>query len=297
MSLALAILVSFGVLASAEAQEKPATAKEAGQEDVVVIGRTGRERRREAGEFVRALSSIPGSVDPIARFDGAPLCPAAVGLSEAQNTAVTERMRRIAEAARISLADPGCRTNALLIVARDKNEMIAALRRKHPAYFLTEGKIMVDPGKQPGPATAWHLKGKVDRSGTPVSSEPGAIVSSPIPPSRISSAFRPIFLAAVVVVEREAVVGLTTTQLGDYAAMRAFSGADPAKLRKSQTPTILTVLDADPSALVPVTLTRWDLAYLRALYSGQENHYGPRQRTAMANRVASEIERDEEKSR
>ncbi|MEG3181944.1 hypothetical protein [Sphingomonas sp. LT1P40] len=262
-------------------------------EDVLVVGRAERETKREATEFVRALTSIPGSIDPVARFDWAPLCPAAVGLADAQNAAITARMRRVATAARIPLADAGCRPNALVIVAADKNGMIDALRRKFPAYFLTDDKTMMDPGKQPGPATAWHLRGRLDRSGTPVSSAPGATVSSPITPSRLSSMIRPIFLAAVVVIERDAVVGLTTTQLADYAAMRAYGGADPKRLGDTPTATILTVLDAAPSAQVPVTLTRWDIAFLRALYAVDADDFGPRQRTAMRSRMADEVARSD----
>lgn len=280
----LTILLSVGIFPISQAQEKRAP-----EDDVVIVGSTERETKREVREFVRALASIPGSIDPIARFDCAPLCPAAVGLSNAQNAAVTARMRRVARSANIPLAAPGCRATALLIVAPDKRELITALRREHPAYFLTGNVMVGDPGKQPGPASAWHLRGRLDRNGNPVSSERGAIVSLPAASSRFSPAFRPIFFAAVVVVEAEAAIGLTTTQLGDYAAMRAFSAADPAKLKKSQTPTILTVLDAGPSAQVPVTLTHWDLAYLRALYSTPERLDSPRQRTTMANRMAKQL--------
>ena len=81
---------------------------------------------------------------------------------------------------------------------------------------------------------------------------------------------RPQFGAAVVVVEGSALAGLTLTQLGDYAAMRAYSGADPARL-PSSAPTILRVVDAPLGSEVPVTMTNWDFSFLRGLYAGDWN--------------------------
>lgn len=258
-----------------------------GEDEVLIVGRETREK--QARDFVRDITRNPGNVEPIARFDWAPLCPVAVGLSDAQNEAVTTRMRRVAASANIDLAAPGCRANALLIVAPDKAEMVAALRKAHPAYFLSSDTRMIQPDMRGGPAVAWHLKGRVDRSGSPVDSSPGATVSTSITPSRISASFRPVFLGSVVIVERDAVIGLSTTQLADYAAMRTFGAVDPAKLRKSGTSSIATILDAPSSAQVPLTLTRWDMAYLRALYAGTKDHYGPRQRLQMARAISDEL--------
>ena len=42
-------------------------------------------------------------------------------------------------------------------------------------------------------------------------------------------------MTSVVVVQASALDGLTTTQLADYAAMRAFVRTDPAKLRSAAT--------------------------------------------------------------
>lgn len=78
---------------------------------------------------------------------------------------------------------------------------------------------------------------------------------------------RPILVAAVVVIERDAVVGMTTTQLAGYAAVRTFARTDPQKVQGLSAPTILSILDAPDDTEVPVTLTQWDLGYLRGLYA------------------------------
>jgi hypothetical protein len=69
----------------------------------------------------------------------------------------------------------------------------------------------------------------------------------------------------VVVIEREAVAGLTAVQVADYAAMRAFTQVDEAALREARAPTILAAIEAPMGTAVPNTLTEWDLAYLRGL--------------------------------
>ncbi|MEI9853020.1 MAG: hypothetical protein WDN24_21660 [Sphingomonas sp.] len=184
-------------------------------------------------------------------------------------------MRRVADAARIRLADPGCRPNALVIITRDKEEMIAALRRKYPVLFLDAANESIRIPRQRGPVTAWHLEGRVDRMGSPVpfnEDEGYYVLNTPVTPSRISATMRPIFLGAVVVIEVDALIGLTTTQIADYAAMRAFAKTDPARVRKSKVPTILTVLDAPMDSEVPLTLTQWDMGYLKGLYAAPENH-------------------------
>ena len=83
--------------------------------------------------------------------------------------------------------------------------------------------------------------------------------------------------------------GLTVIQLADYAAMRAFAQVDPSRLEKSAAPTILTILDAPMGSAVPITLTEWDLAYLKALYSSTENRLAGQQRHEMGNKIAREL--------
>ncbi|MES2443608.1 MAG: hypothetical protein V4574_12325 [Pseudomonadota bacterium] len=287
------LMVAASLLAvPAAAQEHPATqAAPAGDEDIIVRG--DKDRNAATRGYVRDLVVLNGT-DPIARFDKTVLCPGVAGLNAAMSAAITARMRRVAEAANIPLAEPGCRTNALVIIAPDKAEVITELRRHHPGYFRDgTGEMVVIP-KQTGPTTAWHLGGYIDRTGQPASYDGDTriwTVTTSITPSRLSATVRPVFFASVVVIEREAVIGLTTTQVADYAAMRTFAGVDPARLTHTSAPTILTVIDAAPDALVSPTLTQWDLAYLRALYAIPAQHYGQRQRTEIRRRMIDELDK------
>lgn len=100
-------------------------------------------------------------------------------------------------------------------------------------------------------------------------------------PSRLVPATRPHFLAGILVLDVDSLRGLSTTQVADYATMRLLARTDPARVATSNTPTILTVVDAPQDTLVPMTLTSWDLSYLKALYGSIENRYAGSQRGHM----------------
>ena len=85
-----------------------------------------------------------------------------------------------------------------------------------------------------------------------------------------------------MVVERRALVGMTTTQLGDYAAIRALTGADPARLGNSGAPTILRVLDVPVGGEAPVTMTKWDYDFLNGYYDAQRSLSAAAQRSAIS---------------
>ncbi|NIJ37731.1 hypothetical protein FHR22_002434 [Sphingopyxis panaciterrae] len=287
--LALALSCAVGAMA----QDKPPAPDKPEKSDIIVIGESDRDQReRQVRAFVRDLTDTQG-IKPVARFDRDAVCPAAVGLTGAQDDAVTARMRRVAASAQIRLAVPGCRPNALVIFARDKQELVRELLRAHPAYFTGNEERPVELAKRPGPTVAWYLQDVVDRNGVSVSMNDQRgyrILGITDTPSRISPTTRPIIVASVVVIEYRALAGLTTTQVGDYAAMRAFTRADPDRLKKSDAPTILTVLDAPMGSEVPLTLTHWDLAYLRGYNAISADRFAPQQRAEIGKTMLRDLE-------
>lgn len=261
--LGLAALFSATGTAPALAQ----AGEEAAMPEITVVGREQREK--QVKDFVRALT-IGATGDPAARFDYSAVCPGVVGLTPAKNDEIAGRMRAVARAGGLPVSDqPDCRPNALVILTADPEVMIDALRATHPIYFTDPGGQPVEPPKQTGPAIAWHLEGRVDRSGTPVGfdrEQQRYTVSTITTPSHISNTIRPVMLAGVVVIKLDAIVGLSPVQIADYAAMRLYTRSKPQLIKDAGTPTILTILDAADDAEVPVTLTQWDLDYLKAFY-------------------------------
>ena len=268
-------------------QPPPTTASQ----DVVVTG--VRDQKREVQTFVEALTAASGERQ-LSRFETRDVCPGALGLSSAQRDAVVTRLRVVAKAAGVPLAKPRCRPNALIIITKDKHALLQSLAREHGHYFDGVTRAEVDRLlADTGPAVAWQMAGPLlnaDGVEMPQSGEDDVVVNQTVANgSRITEGSRPQFAAAAVVIQADALVGLTTTQLADYGAMRVFARTDPTKLTGSAAPTILRVLDAAMDSEVPVTLTQWDIGLLQGLYRSPVNLRAAAQRAEIARRVGDRV--------
>ncbi len=259
--------------------------------NIIVVGRDKATRDRQIGDFVEQLTPSRNG-DPVARFGDAGLCPHVVGLSSANNRAIVARMRRVATAIGIRTAASDCGNSDLLVIfADDKNAVVDLLRQRDPTLFHT---ILGDPIKidaKPGPAVSWHIKGLISRDGMPVApGNGGPIMTSTIASrSRIQASFRPVFLMSVVVIEYRGIEGLTVRQVADYVAMRAFTDTDSVVLKNGNPPTILTVLDAPMGSETPLSLTTWDMSFLRGLYTVQPHSFAGSQRNDIGRRMKRDL--------
>ena len=91
--------------------------------------------------------------------------------------------------------------------------------------------------------------------------------------------------------QTNALAGLTATQFADYAAMRTFVHTEPKKVRAPASETILKVLDAPMGTIVPLSLTSWDLTFLKAYYASGTQSYANVQRSEIAQRMKRELDR------
>lgn len=260
--------------------------------EIVVKGR--RDFGEQVNDFVEALTDVRAT-DQISRFDWA-VCPGAIGLSTSQNASAARRMRAVAEAAGIKVAPASCKANVLMIVTDDKAKFVGWLEAKHPTYF--EGvpdKVMKQLGRKDLPVAAWHVEGLLDADGGSVARDRVSghyTVERTDTPSRISTTTRPHFAAAIVVIDSKALDGLTVVQLADYAAMRAFARTDPSRAAASAAPTILNIIDSPMDSEVPITLTQWDLAYLKALYASPDHRLAGQQQRDMQSRMATDLSKE-----
>lgn len=250
---------------------------------------TGIEKQIES--FVGALTQASPR-GQIARFEKA-VCPGAFGVPDAQRAAVNERIRTVATGVGLKAAKANCKPNLVVMVTPDKAAFLKALGKKR--YYMFGNRSPAEVRRilaQPGPATAWQIQEMVNGDGRPIFNEAGTPINrSTRAESRITPPARPAFMAAIVVVESKAIEGLSTTQLADYAAMRALARIDPARIDASAPSTILRVLDAAADSEVPVTLTPWDFSFLKGLYSSPHNLYAPSQRSEIGRVMEREMER------
>ena len=279
----------------------PATAQGVGPPapqpgDEIVIEGT-RQGKKPVRDFVDALTDV-GYMGQIGRYHS-PVCPVAMGLAPVQNARIAERMRRVAAAAGIRVAAKRCVPNAFVIVAPDKAAAITELHRRYPAYFsgMTSRQVQALAAR-PGPAVAWQIAGRLSADGQLLKKAAGAdyyIVEATDVPSRIRAASMPAFVASVVVIDRRAAGGLTVTQLADYAAMRTLAATDPERVVRAGAPTILRLLGQPDDQPLPVTLTHWDLGFLKSVYATSNAYYARYQRGDMERIVAGELTRSRDK--
>ncbi|HEX8533455.1 MAG TPA: hypothetical protein VF662_04750 [Allosphingosinicella sp.] len=282
----------LALAAPAAAQDRRPPQEAEGQEIVV---RGMKDRDRQVRDFVDALAKAPIG-GQISRFEEE-VCPAAIGLSPAQNLKVAARMRAVAAAVGIRVAKEGCSPNVSIIVAQDRDAMVKSIRAKWTDPLGDRVKVPNDGGK----AVALHLEGRLDANGIPsaVQQETGDgrsgyyINEVADGSSRIRPSSRPHFLGSILVVEPAAIEGLTTTQLADYAAMRLLARTDPSRLASSAAPTILQILDAPMDSSVPLTLTSWDFGFLKALYGSGEGRYANQQRNEMQRLMTKELDKSQ----
>lgn len=283
-SAAIASTLLFDGVAWSQENVRPAEPSE-----VVVTG--VRNTDREVREFVGTLTTKGGDRQ-LSRFETRDVCPAAIGLAPAQKAAVVARLRAVAKAAGVPLAKDSCRPNVMVVITRDKKALLQSLSRDGGEYFgsLTSGEVrrLID---DPSPAVAWHLGGTLNADGIEMQrsgDDQVAVNRTGNAGSRITRPSRPHLAAAAVVIQADALVGLTTTQLADYAAMRVFARTDPTLLPERTAPTILKVLDAAMDSQTPVTLTNWDLGLLKGLYGSAANLSAASQRSLVAGSVSKE---------
>jgi hypothetical protein len=249
-----------------------ASAGSAGGPDqpIIVEGRPTAEKHLD--QFIATV--LPAPVHgQLGRFETA-VCPVAAGLSREQDELVAMRMRHVAQAAGIPVARPGCRANVILIVSNDKSALIGRLLRERSYMFPKSWGVahIHALARDPAPAAAWSVTDVVTADGQPLNysvEAPFNRTSRML--SRLAPAARPYSRASVVIVQASALEGLTTTQLADYAAMRALAPVSPPPWRGAALPTILTALETPIGQPVPLTLTSWDLSLLRSFYSTRLN--------------------------
>ena len=279
-----------GLLAAPDATDPAASQPPT---DIVVEG--VREQRDRVRNFVRSLDDVP-NFGQIGKFHQ-PVCPAVMGLPDAQNRLVAERMKKVADAAGIRTGDAKCAPNVFMIASIDKGSTIEALYKSYPAFFRDmRARDVRKIAASREPSVAWQIKGLLSADGTVLKKTPMdgyTINEGTNSGSRVRAGTMPQFVASMVMVERSALTGLTITQVADFAAMRAFADTDPTRAAGSGAPTILTILDKGDDQMVPVTLTQWDLGYLKSLYATSNALYASYQRGDMAHELEKELAKGE----
>ena len=284
--------LALAVPAAAQAQES----------NIVVEG--VKDRAKRISNFVKDLTRSDLSYNQLSRWE-VPVCPAVFGLAPQQRSFVVNRMRSIAQAAGVPLASPRCDPNVIVIVTSNKPALLAALEKRHPDYFPDDwnSRKIRAVEQDAYPVAAWQFEGLLSTDGLRLAEstsgfdpvDPAGLVAATIPTTAPASRLRPPgrrdVLTSILIVQSNALSGLTATQFADYAAMRSFVRVDPRQVRASPSDTILKVLDAPMGTAVPLSLTPFDLSFLKAFYASGTETYAGVQRSDIAWRMNRELNR------
>lgn len=276
------------LLAVQAAAAQPPQAQPPADQTIVVTGQqpvTPAEARRQVNSVV---STHEGQ---ISRFF-APVCPTVIGMPATHARVVALRMREVARQAGVEVGAVGCRANVALVIVPDGRAFIRGLRNARPGLFAT-----VEPGavramtERRAPVLSWMTSEPINEDGFAVNPQTGTLTVRSA--SIISEPTRQSTVQAIVVIEERAADGRSLGQLADYAVMRAVAGARPPVGGAGRAPsTILTLFDAGNDA--PAEATRFDRAYLRALYRSRANQRSMGQMAQMSRMIAAEAAREAE---
>ncbi|MDV3456769.1 hypothetical protein RZN05_07215 [Sphingomonas sp. HF-S4] len=285
----LAVAGSVFLASGGAAQETPG-------DDITVTGQ--REvPRAEASRFVRDVAT---TVDgQFARFHE-PVCPMVIGIPENYAEVVTARVRAVARDAGVPLGGSNCAPNILVIVANDADQLVKSMRKDAPGLFRGLELDDIRKAMREGPVHVWSTveTRNEDRVGASAKGSDGGTPGAPGGPPTAGASSMLVRKASilelstmqaavqsVVVIDDDAVLGKTLTQVADYVAMRTLAGARPPKVG-AKSDTILTLFE--PGVTAPPGLTLIDASYLKGVYDTRPQGKGVSQASTIARTITED---------
>ncbi|WP_138104563.1 hypothetical protein [Parasphingorhabdus sp.] len=270
------------------------------EDDIVVIGRE--TTKAAIAEFIKTTIATPkgGRHDgQYARF-ARPICPKVVGLSPANVEQVEKRMRGVALAADMNVAAEGCDANVFVMVVADGNEAVSMLRKKKSRVFgglsHPERARIANSG---GPAYAWKRiqTGSAETSALQNSDETqklGPVTEVPIMNSNVKSNVKRTVQQSMthsfLLLEKDALVDMTTVQIADYAAMRSYIDTRDSGNQTIPRYSILSLFDdVGANEAAPLSVSEMDLVLLSSLYNSPSDVSAKIQSSAMLQRFEKEL--------
>lgn len=286
----LLALASVGVaillqVAPALAQDIPPdqTLPETRVDDIVV---DGRPIEVIAEEFVTTISAPPRRRG-LARWSDT-VCIGVVNFRNDIAHQIIDRISEVAESLDIRLGEPGCKPNLVIAGTVDANALAREMVRRYRRPFFRYGYTRSNRGSgalaafqtTDAPVRWWHMSLPINTiDGSPAIRLPGqGYWVSPCAGSRLGScdAITDHLTRLIIIVDIDRVAGTTVNELADYLTLIALAQIEP-DADYSAFDTVLNLFDPD---LEVTGLTDWDLIYLSALYSGEDERLDPREQAA-----------------
>ncbi len=265
--IALALLAPCSALAQG--------ADSAQGQEIVVSG-----NRETEEKILRALTADvtrrPRVDKPSSRFYG-PVCLQIIGVKTEFSDVLADRIKANARQVDAPVAKDDCTPNALVIFTRDARRTVDLLRKEEPWIFTNLLDYEFDriiAGTEA--AHAWQTTELRSVDGKPLQYQiingREVMVNPQYQTGRLAPPLRVDMVGAVVLIDSAYLPGKTLQQLADYATFRLLASISETSESGDGADTMATILSLfDDTANAPAELTRFDRAYLRALYNLRPN--------------------------
>lgn len=290
-TLVLSVVLGLGLMPDVAIAQQTRTETETAVEDIVVLGMPLRE---QVETFVDDVTAPATGWGPARWDERSGICVGVVNLRRDAAQAMADRVSEVALTLNLTVGEPGCSPNVLIIATDDAPALATAMVERSPNAFRPRYS---GAARRPSALRAfetsdravrwWHVSMPVIRdTGRPAVRVPGMdppVISSW--GSRLTTPITSRLLRAYVIIDIDQAEALSFTQLTDYVAMVTFAQIDP-DAEVSGFPTILNVFE---NSTVASGLTDWDQDYLDALYGSEMNQRHP---NAQSGAVASMMFRE-----
>jgi hypothetical protein len=247
----------------------PAAPEKSGTDDeeIVVTAKTAPPTREEVYEQALELSRASRKYDEnLARFQ-VPVCPGVVGFKSQAADVILDRVRANATRVGVKLVKGKCSPNLIVAIVDDGRTLLSNLERTRPQIFsLISASERAEMLSGSAPVRVWNNIVTLRDDGAPIerSSDGKEVLPSVWGyTNRWFVKFHRDIVAALVVFNREDILGMTYVQLADYATMRGLTHTRAADGDEVM-PTILALFAKEDRAIPE--LTSFDIGYLRSLY-------------------------------
>lgn len=237
--------------------------------------------RKQVDQFFRLAMLKPPFDESLLRWEDA-VCPTVVGMIRPAGEFVLRRLSELARESGVPLAKENCKhPNLFIIVAANPEAFLKLWWRHQPRMYNTGYGIypvrrFIEKSR---PIRVWYNVGAVNISnekiaGLLTASVDAGLGTADYPIVREPSSGASYHLkfpvernigSAIVVIDPAQVAQLKIGQFSDYIAMVSFAEINQ-DANLSANSTILNLF-ATLNATVPLEITRWDKALLRALYT------------------------------
>lgn len=263
----------------------PAVAQVSGassSEPIVVEGQRGTEDRPSVVTKLRRMID-ESTGDQLARFEDE-ICPVVIGMPADWAAILTRVIRENIVATGGKLGRDGCSVNAAVIFIDQPQELLWALNKEEPSFFMNMSPREFDQFSGPRRAAySWHTVNTYTKDGVHMDK-----VSRFASATRLYTNVREEMESGIVVIDRRATIGKSLRQLADFATMHLMLDVNwrSNQVDRSSILSLFHQHEAGP----PLRMSSFDRNALSGFYLQRENN-----RTADQQRqnIARAIERQE----